>query len=102
MAVINTSKTTNYFNDKLDGVTKEFYFGSGKYKSEYTFKNGKREGAYKLYFDNGKLREEGRCEADSEVYRKEYYANGKLKSVAERKGGNWNTIERYDSDNNKE
>ena len=60
------------------------------------------EGAYKRYFDTGKLREEGCCEADSEVYRKEYYANGKLKSVAERKGGGWNTIERYDSEGNKE
>lgn len=95
-------KSSNYLNGKLNGVTKEFYFGSGKCKSEYTFKNGEREGAYKRYFDTGKLREEGRCEADSEVYRKEYYANGKLKSVAERKGGGWNTIERYDSEGNKE
>lgn len=95
-------KSSNYLNGKLNGVTKEFYFGSGQCKSEYTFKNGKREGVYKRYFDTGKLREEGRCEADSEVYRKEYYANGKLKSVAERKGGGWNTIERYDSDGNKE
>ena len=95
-------KSSNYLNGKLNGVTKEFYFESGKCKSEYTFKNGKREGAYKRYFDTGKLREEGRCEADSEVYRKEYYANGKLKSVAERKGGGWNTIERYDSEGNKE
>ena len=95
-------KSSNYLNGKLNGVTKEFYFGSGQCKSEYTFKNGKREGAYKRYFDTGKLREEGRCEADSEVYRKEYYANGKLKSVAERKGGGWNTIERYDSEGNKE
>lgn len=95
-------KSSNYLNGKLDGVTKEFFFDSGKCKSEYTFKNGKREGAYKRYFDNGTLREEGRCEADNEVYRKEYYANGKLKSVAERKGGGWNTIERYDSEGNKE
>ena len=95
-------KSSNSLNGKLNGVTKEFYFESGKCKSEYTFKNGKREGAYKRYFDTGKLREEGCCEADSEVYRKEYYANGKLKSVAERKGGGWNTIERYDSEGNKE
>lgn len=95
-------KSSNYLNGKLNGITKEFYFESGKCKSEYTFKNGKREGAYKRYFDTGKLREEGCCEADSEVYRKEYYANGKLKSVAERKGGGWNTIERYDSEGNKE
>ena len=95
-------KSSNYLNGKLNGVTKEFYFESGKCKSEYTFKNGKREGAYKRYFDTGKLREEGCCEADSEVYRKEYYANVKLKSVAERKGGGWNTIERYDSEGNKE
>ena len=43
-------KSSNYLNGKLNGVTKEFYFESGKCKSEYTFKNGKREGAYKRYF----------------------------------------------------
>ena len=95
-------KSSNYLNGKLNGITKEFYFESGKCKSEYTFRNGEREGAYKRYFDTGELREEGRCEVDSEVYRKEYYANGKLKSVAERKGGGWNTLERYDSEGNKE
>ena len=35
-------KSSNYLNGKLNGVTKEFYFESGKCKSEYTFKNGKR------------------------------------------------------------
>lgn len=94
-------KSINYLDGKQDGVTKEFYFG-GKPKSEYTFKNGKREGAYKRFYDSGTLREEGRCEADSEVYRKEYHSNGKLKSVAERKGGGWETLERYDSEGNKE
>lgn len=53
-------------------------------------------------YKDGKVREEGRCEADTEVYRKEYHSNGKLKSIAERKGGGWETTERYDSNGNKE
>lgn len=95
-------KIINYANDKKNGVSKEFYFG-GKPRSEFTFKNGKWEGAYKRFSDDGKLREEGNCEADYEVYRKEYYPNGKLKSVAERKGsGAWTTTERYDIDGKKQ
>lgn len=42
-----------------------------------------------------------RVKVGSEVYRKEYHTNGKLKSVAERNGGGWNITERYDSDGNK-
>lgn len=97
-------KSTNYVDDKRNGVTKEFYFTSGKSvpKSEFTYKNGKQDGAYKRFDQDGKLKEEGRCENDTEVYRKLYHSNGKLRSVAEKRGGGWETLESYDVDGNKE
>lgn len=95
-------KSTYYLNGKRDGLCRDYYFDNGKVKSEFTYKAGKQEGLYKRFYEDGGLREEGRCENDTEVYRKEYYPNGKLKSVAERKGGGWTTLERYDREGNKE
>lgn len=86
-----------YIEDKIDGIFKDFY-STGIPESEYTFKSGKREGNYKLfYYCNGTLREEGRYEADVNVYRKEYYKNGELKVIAEFKDDNWEILEQYES-----
>lgn len=92
-------KTTNYINDLKEGLSKEFHYDSGNIKAEYNYSNDIKEGKYKLYYDDGTTREEGRCENGKEIYRKEYYRNGKVKEVSERtsKGG-WETIERYDSE----
>ena len=90
-----------YVNNKRDGISKEFFNGSGKVKCEYTFKSGNREGAFKRFYEDGVVSEEGRYENDSEVYRKEYYSNGKLKSVKERQNGSWETVEQYDANGNK-
>lgn len=97
-------KSINYVNDKRNGVTKEYYFTSGKTtpKSEYTYKEGKQNGEYKCFDQDGKLKEEGRCENGTEVYRKLYHSNGKLRSIAEKRGGGWETLESYDSNGNKE
>ena len=91
-------KSVSYAGGKKNGLTREFYYGSGIPKSEFNFRNGLRDGNYKRFYEDGTLREEGRCEKDDEVYRKEYYDNGQLKSVAERNGGAWNTTERYHPD----
>lgn len=89
-------KVANYLDGKLDGVVKEYHYDSGKLKAEFTYKNGMREGEYKRYSDDGKLREEGRNERGSEVYRKEYYPDGKVKSVEERSlGGSWKKLENH-------
>lgn len=92
-------KSINYIDDKRNGVTKEYYYDSGKAipKSEFTYKNGKQDGPYKRFDQNGKLKEEGNCENDTEIYRKLYYPDGKLRSIAEKRGGGWETIESHDS-----
>lgn len=88
-------KSINYLNDKRDGKTRVYFFDSGKLKSEHTYKAGKENGEYKLFNQDGTLIESGRCENDMAVYRKEYYPNGKLKSVAERPSGSggWQILE---------
>ena len=97
------SKSVAFLNGKRNGVTKEYFFDTGKLKSEFTYKNGLENGVYKRYYDDGTLREEGLCENNSAISCKEYYTNGKLKSIAERKGGGgWITTHRFNSRGNLE
>ena len=99
----SVNEIINYADDKKDGLTKEFYFRTNYPKAEYTFSKGKRSGPYKRYYDENNLKEEGRFENDTEVYMKEYYENGKLKNVKERKYGDsqWKYLEEYDSNGKK-
>lgn len=48
-----------YVNGKKEGMSRTFYAGSGRLKSEHTCKNGAEEGAYKVYDEDGTIREEG-------------------------------------------
>lgn len=95
-------KITNYRSGVREGVSQEFYYDSGKLKNEYTYADNWKEGAYKIFYDNGTLREEGRCERGNEIYQREYYYDGKLKQVRERNSrGQWEILEKYDSHGNK-
>lgn len=85
----------NYLNGKREGISREYHGSNGKLKAEYTYRANLKEGPYKRFYEDGTLREEGKCENDSEVYRKEYDESGKLKSVAERRNGSWVTLERH-------
>ena len=92
-------KIENYIGGQREGVSQEFFYDSGKLRAEYNYVNNVKEGKYKLYYDDGTLREEGRCEDGREVYRKEYYKNGKVKDISERNArGTWEIIESYNSD----
>ncbi len=87
-----------YVNDQKEGASKEYYFGTNVLKSEIAYTAGKENGTYKLFYDDGKVREEGRAEQGTRVSTKEYYRNGQLKAVKERQGGAWETIESYSQD----
>ncbi|MDR0232514.1 MAG: toxin-antitoxin system YwqK family antitoxin [Dysgonamonadaceae bacterium] len=92
-------KIENYVDGQREGISQEFFFDSGKLKAEYNYANNVKEGKYKMYYDDGTLREEGRCEDNREIYRKEYYKNGKVKEISERNSrGQWETLESYNSD----
>ena len=92
-------KIENYIDGQREGISKEFFYDSGNLKAEYNYANNVKEGKYKMYYDDGTLREEGRFEDGREVYRKEYYKNGKVKEISERNSrGQWETIESYSDD----
>ncbi len=96
----SVEKITMYADDKREGVEKTFRYDGGRLASEYTYAADRKEGDYKLYYDDEKptLREEGRIKRGNEVLRKEYYANGQLKRIQERPTGlgSWTTLESYD------
>lgn len=57
------SELENYKEGKLHGIKRSyFYQKKGKVQSEYNYKDGKRDGAYKIYKDDGSVYEEGRYE----------------------------------------
>lgn len=65
-----------------DGVVREYY-GSGKLKAEYNYKDGKPEGMSKFYYENGSLREEKNYKNGKLDGRyRNYYTTGSL-------GGEW-------------
>ena len=96
----SVEKITMYVDDRREGVEKTFRYESELIASEYTYKAGIRDGAYKTYYDDEKptLREEGRYERDTQVYYKEYYDSGQLRRVRQRNKGSWETLEEYSWD----
>jgi antitoxin component YwqK of YwqJK toxin-antitoxin module len=87
-------KIETYAAGKREGPAKEYFFDSGKLKAEYNFANNAREGKYKIYYDSGSVREEGNYEKGNEVYRKEYYENGRVHQIRQRNArGQWETLE---------
>ena len=62
---INEKMTTNYKNDKEDGLYEQFY-ENGQLKEKGSYNNGSREGQWFKYHHKGHLIEKG------------YYKNGKL------------------------
>ncbi len=96
----SVEKITNYVDDKREGLEQTFRYDGGRLASEYTYVADRKEGDYRIYFDDETLtlREEGRISRGTEVWRKEYYANGNLRRIQERpaSGGTWRTLESYD------
>lgn len=97
------AQESTFIDGKMNGIIKS-YHRNGQVETEVSYKMGVQDGPDRRYSEDGTLREEGRCENDTEVYRKEYYDNGKLKAVAERPNGSgsWTTLERYDRNGNKQ
>lgn len=96
----SVEKITMYADDKREGIETTFRYDGGRIASEYNYAGDKKAGEYRLYYDDEvpTLREEGRIERGTEVRRKEYYPDGKVKRIQERpsSGGTWKTLESYD------
>ncbi len=66
-----------YNNSRKEGLWKTYY-PNGKLKSEITYERGRPKGAYTLYYDNGKIEEQGDWERTKNTGDfKRYYTNGK-------------------------
>lgn len=90
-----------YKNDTLLGAEK-LYHESGKLKFEASYTEGKYDGAFKEYFEDGKILQEGLYKADAlEGEIKTYYPNGKLREKVTFAGGVENgPFEEYLEDGN--
>jgi antitoxin component YwqK of YwqJK toxin-antitoxin module len=66
---------------KLANGIGQFFYESGKIKSETPFKEGLRDGLGKLYYESGKLQSETPFKNDKiEGLKKEYYESGVLRT----------------------
>ena len=91
-----------YKDDKLNGVTIEYSHKTKKLDSEITYVDGRREGPFKRYHEDGKtLKAEGKYTEGNVTYQKTYYPNGKLMMVEEGKGFDYKVVEQYDENGNK-
>ncbi|WP_280747769.1 toxin-antitoxin system YwqK family antitoxin [Parabacteroides sp. PF5-9] len=98
----SVSEIEHYKEGKRHGLSTSFlYQKKGKVQSETNYVDGKKEGLYKKYNQEGNLYEEGRIENGKLVFQKEYFSNGKLRTKKELKDGRLETTEKYDENGNK-
>lgn len=73
-------QTVHYKNNVPHGLRKNYYM-SGPLKSEYSYVNGKIDGAYVAYHENAQLSESGNYKIGERIGDwKEHYKSGKLKA----------------------
>jgi len=74
----NLVEKGNYENGRKQGLWKKYY-PNGRLKSEITYVNSRPKGPYTLYYDNGKVEEKGNWERTKNTGSfKRYHPNGKL------------------------
>ena len=84
-----------------------YYWKNGKVKSKVHYKNGRMNGLFQSFYENGDLEEEGNYQYDNnqEYSRKNgswkrYYPNGGLESEVIYKKGIANSWKNYDQNGN--
>ena len=77
-------------NGKLNGPFK-LYYENGQLKQEGSFKDNKEDGFCNFYYENGKLKREGKLGINEkeEGLWKYYHENGKLSGI-----GKWKKVKR--------
>lgn len=75
------SRVCHYKNGRIEGALTYFNQSTGKKISEYNYIDGLQEGSYRIWSEDGKLREEGVHKDGEPVVRKEFYKNGRVKNV---------------------
>lgn len=96
------SKIQTYKAGELNGITTEYNYKTHKLEYETTYVDGRREGPFKVYHEDGKtVKTEGEYIRGNVSKQKQYYANGKLHLVQEREGNGFKTLEEYDESGKK-
>jgi len=70
----------SYKNGRVDGAWTKYY-KDGNLKEESNYKNNKMEGIYRVYYENSQLRREITFKDGDMVEQKDYYEDGKPKSI---------------------
>jgi antitoxin component YwqK of YwqJK toxin-antitoxin module len=87
--VLKTPLETTGNKEKVNGIVFSNY-SDGKIFEENTFKEGNLCGPFKVYFHDGKIKEEGSFSLDGFNYegiRKKYHVNGRLKRKTDYRNG---------------
>ncbi|MDR2920317.1 MAG: hypothetical protein LBV72_13265 [Tannerella sp.] len=96
------SKIQTYKAGEITGLTTEYNYKTHKLESETTYLEGRKEGPFKVYHDDGKtVKIQGEYLRGNVTKQKQYYANGKLHLVQEREGNGFKTLEEYDESGKK-
>lgn len=72
--------TTEWANDKREGVERRFDYESGELSSEFRYSDGERHGAYTRRYSDGTVTE-GIYDKGVEIERKQYHSNGQLSDL---------------------
>ncbi len=85
--VLKNPLTTTGTKEKVNGIVFSNY-DDGKIWEELTYKDGNRYGPYKVYWNNGKIHDEGIFTGvDYEGIRKKYHINGRLRRKTDYRNG---------------
>ncbi len=95
----SVEKITEFVNGRKEGLMQQFLNGTNQMVLEYTYSDNILNGPYKLFYDNGSLREEGRYEQGEMVFRVEYCESGEVKTAGEMTPQGWKIIENSDPEN---
>lgn len=87
-----TTWEIGYFKNKAYDSLWISYFGDGSTESVKNYKEGKKQGEFKTYYKNGKLKYEAIFDADTLLGNaSNYYESGELESRGNRRNGTLNT-----------
>ncbi len=90
-------------DDAHEKLREETFYPNGKMQTYGEFKDGKRDGIWRVWYQNGNIWSEGEFkDGKADGFRKVYYENGQLRYrgffTGDKKSGKW---EFYDENGNK-
>jgi antitoxin component YwqK of YwqJK toxin-antitoxin module len=83
----------------VTGFVREWYLNGGQVKSECNYKDGKRDGAKRFWYEDGQLKSECNYkDGKRDGAEKGWYEDGQLKSECNYKDGKWDLWKGWNED----